>query len=185
MTDKKEVVYIWNKLAWTLEDDPFGAGFFTIARCPRCKCVVEKSKEKYQIGEYKYQCINCDFKTIQDKSIEDKGSDFMKIIESHRFKDAEIVNIDGELIRIKKGEDTDNDYWVDVKLSKNKKGDIQLMVLAGSKKDKDKTQLFLEPKNQKMSFDQNNDHPSKVFTKVIAIFKNSKSKITSKGESDL
>jgi len=52
-----------------------------------------------------------------------------------------------------------------------------LMVLAGSKKDKDKAQLFIDPKNEKLTFDQNNDHPSEVFCKVEATFKKSVSEI--------
>ena len=54
------------------------------------------------------------------------------------------------------------------------------MVLAGSKKQKDKTQLFLDPSNEKLTFDQNNDHPRKIFAKVIAVFKGSKSGIVVK-----
>lgn len=177
MTEK---IYIWNKIGWSYYENPFGDSCDSVtARCPRCKCVLCKSKEKYERGEYKYCCVNCDFKITFEKTIEEKISDFVNVMESRRFKDAEIINIDGELIKIRRDEQTDFDYWIDVKLSKNRKDEIQLMVLAGSKKDKDKTQLFLEPKNEKLTFDQNNDHPSQVFTKVIATFKNSKSKIAS------
>ena len=103
----------------------------------------------------------------------------MTILESQKYKDAEIINIDGELVRIQRLQESDNDYWIDAKLSKNKKGEVQLMVLAGSKKSKDKTQLFLDPKNERLAFDQNNEHPTNIFAKVVGTFKNSKSEIHS------
>lgn len=184
MAEDKEKIYIWGKLAWNYFEYYENNGLETvaIARCPRCRCKIIKSKEKYSIGEYKYCCINCDFQITLNKSIEDKSADFINIVESQRFKNAEVINIDGELIRIRREEETDSDYWVDAKLSKNRKGEIQLMVLAGSKKAKDKAQLFLEPKNEKMTFDQNNDHPNEVFSKVVATFKKSKSKFISKNK---
>jgi hypothetical protein len=79
---------------------------------------------------------------------------------------------------------TDPDYWADIKISKNRKGEVQLMVLAGSKKEKDKAQLFVEPKNERLAFDQNNSHPREVFAVVEATFKSSKQTIKSNEESD-
>ncbi len=181
MSDEKIKLYRWEGLHWDIDydingnPDPF-------ALCPKqkCHCRLIKSKEKYSIGEYKYCCIKCDFKITLNKSIEDKGIDFLYVINSLKYKDAEIINIDGELISVQREEKKDADYWIDVKIAKNKKDELQLMVLAGSKKSKDKTQLFLEPKKERLAFDQNNDHPNQVFTKVIGIFKNSKSEIRSK-----
>ena len=111
--------------------------------------------------------------------MEDKANDFLSVRDSLKYKDAEIINIDGELIRVQRKEIKDKDYWIDVKMSKNKKDELQLMILAGSKKSKDKIQLFIDPQNERLAFDQNNEHPSKIFTKVIGIFKNSKSEIHS------
>lgn len=114
-----------------------------------------------------------------------KADHFLKILQSQKYKDAEIVNIDGDLIRIQRQEVKDSDYWIDAKISKDKKGNLQLMVLAGSKKTKDKVQLFLDPSNEKLSFDQNDSHPKEIFSKVLAIFKDSNSeiKLDSKEES--
>lgn len=175
MSDK-ERLYLWAGLHWVVNYDINGNPYY-LALCPkqRCNCGLVKSKEKYSIGEYKYSCVKCDFKITLNKSIEEKSDEFEKIFESLRYKDAEIINIDGELIRVQREEQTDDDYWIDAKISKNKKGDVQLMILAGSRKTKDKTQLFLDPQNERLSFDQNNDHPTKVFSEVVAKFKNSSS----------
>jgi hypothetical protein len=181
MGDDNLKLYRWDGLHWNIEYD-FNGNPYPYALCPkqRCHCTLIKSKDKYSIGEYKYCCVKCDFKITLNKSIEDKGSDFLRVFDSLKYKDAEIINIDGELIRVQREEKRDEDYWVDVKISKNKKGELQLMVLAGSKKSKDKTQLFLEPKHERLAFDQNNDHPRQIFAKVVGIFKNSTSEIHSK-----
>jgi len=171
-------IFYWDGLYWDMNCDINGKED-PIALCPKqkCFCKLIKSKEQYSIGEYKYRCIKCDFKITLNKSIEDKSIDAIHVVNSLQYKDAEIVNIDGDLIRIQREGIKDDDYWIDVKISKNKKNELQLMVLAGSKKNNEKIQLFLDPTNERLSFDQNNDHPSKIFTKVIGIFKNSKSEI--------
>lgn len=184
MADEKITLYRWGGIDWHVfqtNEDGYWRDWAT-AHCPnpKCHCSLVKSKESYSIGEYKYECVNCDFRITLNKSIDDKRSDFLLVVDSFVFKDAEVVNIDGDLIRVQREEKTDSDYWVDAKISKNKKGDVQLMVLAGSKKDKNKAQLFIDPKNEKLTFDQNNDHPNRIFAKVTATFRKSKSKITSK-----
>lgn len=166
---------------WT---DFYGNETHAIALCPKCKCEIERSSEGY-ISVYKYRCIQCDFSIILDTLLKHKADHFLKILQSQKYKDAEIVNIDGDLIRIQRQEVKDSDYWIDAKISKDKKGNLQLMVLAGSKKTKDKVQLFLDPSNEKLSFDQNDSHPKEIFSKVLAIFKDSNSeiKLDSKEES--
>jgi hypothetical protein len=180
MDDKKIKLYFWEGLNWDLDYD-INNNPIPFALCPKqkCNCRLTKSRETYSIGEYKYNCIKCDFKITLNKAIEDKGNDFLNVRESLKYKDVEIINIDGELIRVQRDEKKDDDYWVDVKISKNKIYELQLMVLAGSKKNKHKIQLFLDLQNERLSFDQNNDHPKEIFAKVIAVFKNSKTEICS------
>ena len=98
-------------------------------------------------------------------------------MESQAYIDAEIVDLDWILTPITRKKIKDGDYWVDAKISKNSKGDVQVMVLAWNKKEKNKTQLFLATKHERLGFDRSNNHPSEVFTKVNAVFKNSKSSI--------
>lgn len=179
MNDEKIKIYLWEGLHWDLNYDGMSDNYYPIALCPKqkCNCKLIKSKERYSIGEYKYCCVKCDFTITLPVSIENKCTEFLHVIDSLKYKNAELINIDGELIRVQREEKKDGDYWIDVKISKNKKDELQLMVLAGSKKSKDKTQLFLEPKNERLAFDQNNDHPRKIFTKVVGIFKNSRAEI--------
>jgi hypothetical protein len=175
----KPKIYIWEKLHWAEDSN---AENLPIALCPsnKCNCKLIKSKESYSRGEYKYYCIKCGYKITLNKSIEEKAQEFQIVLESENYRDSDYINIDGELTKICREQKDDDNYWVDVKLSKNKKDEVQIMVLAGNKKDKSKTQLFIEPEKEKMSFDQNNEHPREVFSKVTAIFKKSSSEINNK-----
>jgi hypothetical protein len=181
MNNESIRLYRWEGLHWDIDYDINGNPYFQIPLCPKqkCNCKLKKSKEVYSLGEYKYCCVRCDFKITLNKSIEDKAIDLLDIVESQKYKDAEIINLDGELIRIQREQIADSDYWVNVTISKNKKDEVQLMVLAGSKSDKNKTQLFLDPKSERLSFDQNDDHPREVFSKVTATFRKSKVEIQS------
>lgn len=174
-------LYRWEGLHWDLDYDINGNPYSQMPLCPKekCNCRLKESNEKHPLGEHRYCCVRCDFEITLNKSLEDKAIDLLDIVESQKYKDAQIINLDGELIRIQRAQVTDSDYWIDVKISKNKKDELQLMVLAGSKSDKTKAQLFLDPKNEKLSFDQNNDHPMEIFSKVTATFKNSKAEIYS------
>lgn len=171
-------IYYWDELAWTIEYD-FNE-HYALALCPRkkCHCRLSKSKDKYNIGEYKYECINCDFKITLDKSIEEKARDFIDVYDTREYRDAEMINLDGELVKLNSERvNEDSDYWIEAKLSKNKKNEKQLMILVGSRKKEDKTQLFLNIDDEKLSFDQNNSHPKEIFTKVVATFKDSQDSI--------
>lgn len=172
-------LFSWRKLHWNVYTAEFGE-LWADALCPNCHCEIEKSKGVHKVGEYNHKCVDCDFKITLDKEINDLTRYLIKVYKAQAFKDAEVINIDNELVKVRRKYEKDDDYWVDAKISKNKKGELQLMVLAGSNKEADKVQLFIEPVNEKLSFDQNNKHPRQVFAIVEAIFKNSKSKIDEK-----
>ena len=170
----------WKDLLWEIrkfdQDYPW-----IIARCPSKKCACELQESKIENSQkYRLYCVNCGYEIELNTSIDNLVKDFMLVYESASYQDAEIINLDGELVRLTREKIKDPDYWIDAKLSKNKKGEIQLMVLAGSKKEKDKAQLFIEPNKEKLGFDQNNDHPNKIFSKVVCTFKNSVAEMKSK-----
>ena len=181
MAEQKIKIYCWDSLNWDIRTD--GDSEWAVAMCPKqkCSCELREVPSSFKASAYEYECIRCDFKIRLNKTIEDKSWDFLRVQESLKFKDAEIVNIDGDLIRIQRAEEKDNDYWIDAKISRNKKGELQLMVLAGSKKSGEKTQLFLDNTRQRMSFDQNDSHPRAIFTSVIGTFKDSITEIRTEG----
>lgn len=63
----------------------------------------------------------------------------------------------------------DSPVWVRARVTESKSG-LRLIVWAGDRSEKSKTQLFVEPEISRLSFDQNDDHPLEVFAKVEATF---------------
>ncbi len=157
--------------------------------CPKDSCRCKMIKDNIYHGSilksYWCRCINpeCGFKLTLDTPLEEKWHLLSEIIEWQSYREFEIIDLDGELIPINERKKViDGDYWVDARISENKRGEKQLMVLAWSKKNKDKTQLFLDSSKERFWFDQNDTHPSEVFSEVFAIFKNSQSKLSGKDE---
>lgn len=171
-------LYRKRNILWEIQHQDFEV--YAVPRCPICRLHIEKSKESYSIGEWKYKCIDCDFKITLDDDISNIGNKVSNIIESEYVQDYDVVNLDGELVKIKNETEKDEDYWINVKISKNKENKKQLMVLIGSRKQDDKVQLFADIDNQKLSFDQNNIHPKDLLAKVVAEFKDSTSEINLK-----
>lgn len=85
------------------------------------------------------------------------------------FSEMSVINLDDEAIPVASESLKDTDYWVKAKVTESKSG-TRLIVWAGSKKAKNKAQLFVEPELKRLSFDQNDDHPTEVFAKVEATF---------------
>lgn len=177
MSDIQNKLYMWEGVFWSV-DVLTTRGPIVKARCPVDKCELNVD-QRYKSH---LTCPKCDFQIRLNKSFYEKKEDALKIMQSDYFKDAEIVNIDGEMIKINKEVIKDPDYWIEAKVSKNVKGVKQLMVLVGSKKETDKTQLFLDIDNEKLSFDQKDKHPKEILAKVTAEFKDSISEIQLKTE---
>ena len=173
----KTKLYKWNGVFWSIEGIT-NHGSIVRARCPNDRCELNMSS-KYRTL---LSCPKCDFKVTLDKTYYEKQEDAAKIMNSDYWKDAEVVNIDGEMTKVGKEVIEDPDYWVKAYISKSIKGVKQLMVLVGSKKETDKIQLFLDIDNEKLSFDQKDKHPREILAKVIAEFKESKSEIELKEE---
>ncbi len=168
-------LYKWDGVFWSIEGMT-NYGPIVRARCPNDRCELNMSSKYVN----RLICPKCDFKVTLNKPYYEKQKDAVKIMNSDYWKDAEVVNVDGEMTKIGKEVVKDPDYWVKAYISKNTKGVKQLMVLVGSKKETDKTQLFVDIDNEKLSFDQNDKHPKEIFTKVVAIFKDTESKIERK-----
>lgn len=167
-------------ILWEMYQYNFNDPLQAIPRCPICRLHIEKSKEKYSFGEWKYKCIDCNFNITLPDDISNLSNKISYILESEYVQEYDVINLDGELVKIKNESEKDEDYWINVKISKNKEDKKQLMVLIGSRKNKDKVQLFADIDNQKLNFDQNDSHPKELLAKVVAEFKDSFSEINLK-----
>lgn len=99
----------------------------------------------------------------QEKYVGDK-------IDAQIFEKMTYINLDDTAVPVAKEELRNTDWWVKAKVTDSKAG-TRLIVWAGSKAAKNKTQLFVEPALKRLSFDQHDDHPTEVFTKIEATFK--------------
>jgi hypothetical protein len=80
------------------------------------------------------------------------------------YLDDVAVPVAGEMLK-----ETDSPVWVKTRVTDSKSG-LRLIVWAGTRAAKNKTQLFVEPELKRLGFDQNDDHPLEVFAKVEATF---------------
>jgi hypothetical protein len=95
----------------------------------------------------------------------------MNKIDAQSFSKMPVLNLDDSAVPVAKEDikDKDNPFWVRSKVTESKAG-TRLIIWAGNRDAKNKTQLFIEPEIKKLSFDQNDDHPLAVFAKVEATF---------------
>lgn len=82
-----------------------------------------------------------------------------------------VLNLDDEAIPLAddKVKTKDGKFFVVANLNESKTGK-RLVVYAGEKGKQNKTQIFVEPEIKRLSFDQNDLHPTDVFTKLEATF---------------
>lgn len=107
-----------------------------------------------------------------------------KKLKSKQYSEAKLVDIDGLLVPVSKKDKvvtSDDEYFIRSQVKNSKRGD-QLVVYAGRKGQKDKTQIFIDPEHKKMSFDQNDLNPSDVFVKLEATFRDGSKHIIQSGE---
>lgn len=91
----------------------------------------------------------------------------------------EVINIDDEAVPItkKRVKPENSKYWLSAQIVKTKTGP-QVVVYAGDKDKKSKTQIFIDPSRRRVGFDHNDHHPTEVFTKIEVTFEDgSKSSI--------
>jgi hypothetical protein len=92
-------------------------------------------------------------------------------IDAKVFEKMPVMNFDDEITPVAKEKLNETAYWVKSKVTTSKAG-VRLIIWAGDKSKQKKTQLFIEPELKRLSFDQNDDHPTDVFAKVEVTFAN-------------
>jgi hypothetical protein len=155
-------------------------GFFAVPSCS--KHLIELGwypKNDYN-SPYDLACKICKIRIHNEiDNFTDLKSFGKQRIEAQSLKDLQRIFIDeeGSAVLAREKIEKDPNYFVDAKLSNTSRG-LQLMVIAGRKDENGKkVQLFVEP--GRMSFDHNrkDQHPTGLFAKVEATFKDSKTSI--------
>jgi len=118
------------------------------------------------------KCPDCEDMLELPRTWDDEVEYIERKLNSKDYKHLKILNLDDEQIPVAEDEvpsPKDSKYFVVARLMKSKVG-LRLVVYAGEKGAKKKTQIFVEPQIKRLAFDQKDMHPSEVFTMLEATF---------------
>lgn len=125
------------------------------------------------LSEAKYlRCEECKKGYSIPRNWENEQQYVLDKVDSKLFKGIKFINLDDEAIPIAedKKSSRDNKFFITSLLTKSKTG-LRLIVYAGEKGKKEKTQIFVEPDIKRLAFDQKDLHPNEVFTKSYSTSK--------------
>ncbi|MFA6076825.1 MAG: hypothetical protein WC735_01980 [Candidatus Paceibacterota bacterium] len=126
------------------------------------------------------KCQECNENYTLPREYNIQKSYIIDKLNSKEFKKMKFLNLDDEAIPIAedRADSKDDKYFVRAILTESKVGQ-RLVVYAGEKGKKDKTQIFVEPEIRRLAFDQKDLHPSDVFLSLEGTFEDgTKSTIT-------
>lgn len=152
-------------VAWQIETSL--NGYYTIPICPKHRMELEIP------GPYSetLKCPDCEkrYKIPRNYSNEEQY-----VIKKHKAsirQDWDLVDIDGTLTPVtKKAKIGENEYFCTAQVRDSKRGP-QVVIYAGKKGLKEKSQIFIMPEERRLSFDQTNINPADVFAKITAEFR--------------
>jgi len=160
--------FIIDGIKWVIGQHPRKA----IPLCPK-DCVKLTKPSRYDLDDLTYNlvCEECSAVYKLPRSYEREQEYVLNKIDAKFFKGMRFINFDDEALPIAKDKkySKDNRYFVTSLLTESRAG-LRLVVYAGEKGQKEKTQIFVEPKIKRLAFDQNDMHPTDVFTKLEATF---------------
>jgi hypothetical protein len=122
--------------------------------------------------EFKHlHCDECKKTYPIPRNFEDEQTYVYRKLQSRHLKDIKVLNLDDEAIPIAedKASTKDEKFFVKAIITESKVGK-RLVIYAGERKKKEKTQIFVEPEIKRLAFDQKDMHPSDVFLMVEATF---------------
>jgi hypothetical protein len=187
--DKKDIVRI-DGIKWWVSKTTSGVRQ-PVPLCPQHHLRLKPAPEAYRTNRGTYatrsdstakvlECAEEGHELRIPREYSDEQKYVLDRIDALVFQNMSVMNLDDEAIPVAEEElkEKDSPYWVRAKVTESKSG-VRLIIWAGNKAKKNKVQLFVEPELKRLSFDQNDDHPTEVFARVEAIFANGiKSQIT-------
>lgn len=169
MKNEKFVV-IDNIKWWVWTDDDNNRGAQPYCRKHNIRIYSELlPHQQYAFQASNYKCAECGELIKLTRTCSEEIQYILDKVESHIIKGLKFINIDDEAVPIAEDKVKNDKYFVTSRLMKSKVG-LRLVVYAGEKGKKDKTQIFVEPEIKRLSFDQADLHPTDVFIKVEATF---------------
>ncbi len=171
MSDKYIII---DKIKWWIHIDI--AGYRNVQPlCPTHHLRIYPKTDSYMYRHIKethnLKCSECVALHVIPRSWVDEQKYVLDKIDSKILKTMRFINLDDEAIPIAEDKKSPKDgkYFVTALLTESKAGK-RLIVYAGERGGKRKTQIFVEPDIKRLAFDQKDLHPNDVFTKLEATF---------------
>jgi hypothetical protein len=116
-------------------------------------------------------CPDCSFEYRFALPFNTAKQDVARLLDAKKYQKMEIIDIDGigTPVLKKKVSTKDDTFFASIQINESKRGP-QLVIYAGKKDLKSKSQIFITPETKKMSFDHKDVKPTDIFTKVTAEF---------------
>lgn len=116
-------------------------------------------------------CPDCGFEYRLDIQLKTAKEDVFRMLGAQRFRKMEMIDVDGINTPVlkKKVSTKDDRYFASLQINESKRGP-QLVIYAGEKGRKEKSQIFVTPETKKMSFDHKDAKPTDIFTRITADF---------------
>lgn len=139
--------------------------------CPKDRTPMRELLKITPLYSAQMMCPDCGHEYILKVPFRVAQEDVISIIKAKEYQKMQIIDIDGiHTPVLKKKVASKNDkYFVSVQINDSKRGP-QLVIYAGKKGHKAKTQIFVTPETKKMSFDHKDIQPTEIFTKITAQF---------------
>ncbi len=146
--------------------------------CAKHKLVVDEEIEYDDFGSpmptMNLECLEGPHTIVLDRTPGEIREYIRRKIESKKYQEAKYFDIDGYLVPASKEakvKTESGDYFVTTQVMNSEKKGEQIVIYAGKKGAKYKSQIFIDPKHGKITFDQNDINPKDVFVKIEATFR--------------
>ena len=126
----------------------------------------------HELAARELRCYECPEPYEIRRTFNDELRFVLDKIDSRAFRAMKTINLDDEAVPLATDriESKDSPFWLEAKLVESKTGP-KVVIYAGDKRMRNKTQLFVDPQTQRLGFDQSDSHPTDVFVTVEATFK--------------
>lgn len=178
---EKDKIYFLKEKYWVVN------GRTAELLCPNDKTPMREVKDPFRLvidQSSEVTCPDCNFEYSFNAPFQTVKQDVARLLDAKKYQKMEIIDIDGMGTPILKKKVTtkDGNFFASVQINESKRGP-QLVIYAGKKGLKAKSQIFITPETKKMSFDHKDIKPTDIFTKVTAEFDDgSVNEIKRKGE---
>ena len=146
--------------------------------CAKHKLVVDEEIEYDGFGSpmptMNLECLEGPHTIVLDRTPGEIREYIRRKIESKKYQEAKYFDIDGYLVPASKEakvKTESGDYFVTTQVMNSEKKGEQIVIYAGKKGAKYKSQIFIDPKHGKITFEQNDINPKDVFVKIEATFR--------------